>query len=463
MKTLNFLTKSFIVALLSLNVLKAQPSNYDEEYKNAEIQAQKILNQINSKQQSPQSFMPTMPQTPANTGESLFMNQDSTKKDFAGSSIRINPTGEQYANTPLIPTGAQGAPSSQVSYSEVSQGAPVELSEEQIALMKSAARAKNLNALQRKFFDKKSTGFENNVNIEFTQGKTQKIRTRFAMATTIIFDSPIQSYILGDEVGFKVEELPNLNNALAIKPLLIGIDTSLTVFTLDKKIHTIYLFSTDYKDRNHPSLVVYIKNEKTDNDKISKEREKLKKEEEKNYIHLKEGSAELKIKKSDIYDDYSQKVKEENRWLVAEEVFNDKQFTYFKYTKERMPQIPTVYVVIDGQDSPIETRVIGDYIVAETTAKQFTIRLGESYVCVVRNEVKATEKPKNSSQENIENTQTNTNHKEADITELFKKVEPKTKLYIDDIEENEIEDYEANEQNFLKPKKSMNLKKIWGR
>ena len=60
---------------------------------------------------------------------------------------------------------------------------------------------------------------------------TIKIRTRSAMTTTIIFDFPIENYVLGDNTGFEVNELPNMDNALNVRPLLIGIDTNLTVFT----------------------------------------------------------------------------------------------------------------------------------------------------------------------------------------------------------------------------------------
>ncbi len=48
-----------------------------------------------------------------------------------------------------------------------------------------------------------------------------------------------------------------------------------------------------------------------------------------------------------------------------------------------MPQVPAIFAVIDKQDSPVETRIIGNYVIAETTAK-ITIKSGDSYVCVER-------------------------------------------------------------------------------
>lgn len=263
-----------------------------------------------------------------------------------------------------------------------------EINDEELALMKAAIRNQNLKALQSIFFNKKYKGYENTRSLNFEENKTQKIRTRFAMATTLIFESDIQSYILGDSTGFKIEEIPNLPNAIAIKPLLIGIDTSLTIFTKDNKLHTFYLFSTDYKNNKNPDLIVYIKDDES-KEKIKEKQEELNKD----YLVIKEGIAEVRVKRSDIYKHYKQKTKKSNQWLLAEEIFNDKQFTYFKYDKEKMPQIPSVFVVIDEQNSPIETRVIGNYIIAETTAQKFTIMLGDSYVCVEKIEPK-NQKPK---------------------------------------------------------------------
>ena len=232
-----------------------------------------------------------------------------------------------------------------------------------------------------------------------------------AMATTLIFSTKIDSFVLGDELGFKVEELSNLDNALAITPKLIGIDSSLTVFTNDKKIHTFYIYSTNYKSSKDPDLVVYI-----DDDNAKNQTQAEKQKEEEKYLIIKDGIAELKVKKDEIYDNYLQKALQRNKALLAEEIFNDKQYTYFKYDKERMPQIPSVFVVIDGQDSPIQSRVIGNYLIAETTAKKFTIRLGNSYVCVER---------LNPDDKRIKNERA-----KQEIDKLFEEIKPKTKVEI---------------------------------
>lgn len=335
------------------------------EIEAAQAQAQAIINQ------SQNAKTPQLPQ--ANSGESIFQGQqrgDSTIKDFTNSSIKISPTS---------PNNSSYNNANYQNYSEVA-GSMSELDEAQLALLKSAMRNKNLRAVQQKFLRKNYKGTENTKNFDFEPNKTQIIITRFAMATTLIFQKPIDSYIIGDSTGFQVEELPNMKNAIAIKPLLIGIDTSLTVFTKDKKLHTFFIYSTDYKSAKDPNLVVYI-NEKPVPEGViiyDEKEEKLNRD----YLIIKDDIAEVKVKKSEIYDKYIQKALKDNEWLMAEEIFNDKQFTYFKYDKDKLPQIPVIFTITDKQDSPIETRTIGNYVIVETIAPKFTIRIGETYVCV---------------------------------------------------------------------------------
>ncbi|ARR02080.1 type IV secretion system, translocation pore protein VirB9 [Campylobacter vicugnae] len=334
----------------------------------------------------------------ANSGESIFATREQmSPHNYMNSNLAINPSQNANSLTPMQLEELRQSAQNDIakaderlnnihleqqrsnnynSYSSYNSSSG-SISEEELALMKSAIRSQNLKALQQRFHSKKYTGVENTTTINYIENKTQKIRTRFAMATTLIFETDIESYILGDTTGFKVEEIPNMSNAVAIKPLLIGIDTSLTVRTKDKKLHTFYLFSTDYKNAKDPALVVYITDKESR--KILEEKQA---QIEKDYFIIKDGMAELRVKREDISAKYIQKATKENQWLMAEEIFSDKKFTYFKYDKDNMPQLPTIYAVIDGKDSPVETRIIGNYLIAETINPKFSIITGESYVCV---------------------------------------------------------------------------------
>lgn len=330
----------------------------------------------------------------ANSGESIFATREQmSPHNYMNSNLAINPSQNANSLTPMQLEELRQSAQNDIAKADErlnnihleqqrnnnynSYSSSGSMSEEELALMKSAIRSQNLKALQQRFHSKKYTGIENTTTINYVENKTQKIRTRFAMATTLIFETDIESYILGDTTGFKVEEIPNMSNAVAIKPLLIGIDTSLTVRTKDKKLHAFYLYSTDYKNAKDPALVVYITDKESR--KILEEKQA---QIEKDYFIIKDGIAELRVKREDISAKYIQKATKENQWLMAEEIFSDKKFTYFKYDKDNMPQLPTIYAVIDGKDSPVETRTIGNYLIAETINPKFSIITGESYVCV---------------------------------------------------------------------------------
>ena len=133
------------------------------------------------------------------------------------------------------------------------------------------------------------------------------------MTSTIIMESKIIGYILGDSIGFEVKELPHMENALSIRPKLIGIDTNLTIFTNDKRIYNLYVFSTDYKSKNPPNLIVNIQTLYTKEEKEQLELEKnktiqlLKKGAKKGWQLTKEYAViaikEITIKKKEL-DDY---------------------------------------------------------------------------------------------------------------------------------------------------------------
>ena len=243
-KIIDYITRIVYIIIISIVISCVFTSfayslTEEEKLKQAQQQAQSIIRQSGG----------------GNSGESIFkgkQDRDSTIKDFANSSIKITPEQNEinsYQN-----------PQYQNNYNQVANNI-AELDEKQIALIKSAMRNKNLRAVQQKFLQKNYKGTENTVQHTYKENKTQVINTRFAMATTLIFEKNIDSYIVGDSTGFQVEGLPNMKNALAIKPLLIGIDTSLTVFTKDNKLHTFFVYSTDYKSVKNPNLIVYIKEE----------------------------------------------------------------------------------------------------------------------------------------------------------------------------------------------------------
>lgn len=238
-----------------------------------------------------------------------------------------------------------------------------------------------LDLIQKNFFSKSRKGRENTLVINYQEGNTYNIRTRFGMISSIIFtDETITQSILGDKTGFEVQvfgkDKPNLKSLIVIKPKLIGSDTNLFLVGESGRVYNFYLFSTDYKNALNPNLQVFVK---TAQGKSQPPKAKIK--EDKDYLVITNGVNTIKIQKTDIKKQkYTQKGEER---LKAIRIFQDKKRTYFQYkADDGRYTFPVIYAVVNGYDSRVSTQVVGDYIIADAISEAWTLRNGESYVCV---------------------------------------------------------------------------------
>ncbi|MBH0291104.1 TrbG/VirB9 family P-type conjugative transfer protein [Helicobacter pylori] len=278
----------------------------------------------------------------------------------------------------------------------------------------------DLNAIQGSFFDKNRSKMSNTLNIDYFQGQTYKIRLRYAMATLLFFSKPISDFVLGDKVGFDAKILESNDRILLIKPLQIGVDSNISVIDSEGKIFSFYVFSTTFTSSKHPNLQVFIEdknyysnafikpqkenkenkentleNAPTNNKPLKEEKEKTKEKEEE-IITIGDNTNAMKIVKKDIQKGYKALKSSQRKWyclgicskksklsLMPEEIFNDKQFTYFKFDKKlALSKFPVIYKVVDGYDNPVNTRIVGDYIIAEDVSAKWTLRLGKDYLCI---------------------------------------------------------------------------------
>ncbi|MFT2742989.1 TrbG/VirB9 family P-type conjugative transfer protein [Helicobacter pylori] len=271
----------------------------------------------------------------------------------------------------------------------------------------------DLNAIQGSFFDKNRSKMSNTLNVDYFQGQTYKIRLRYAMATLLFFSKPISDFVLGDKVGFDAKILESNDRILLIKPLQIGVDSNISVIDNEGKVFSFYVFSTTFTSSKHPNLQVFIEDKNyysnafmkpqnkentfekalTNNKPLKEEKEETKEEET---ITIGDNTNAMKIIKKDIQKGYRALKSSQRKWyclgicskksklsLMPEEIFNDKQFTYFKFDKKlALSKFPVIYKVVDGYDNPVNTRIVGDYIIAEDVSAKWTLRLGKDYLCI---------------------------------------------------------------------------------
>ncbi|GAA9543965.1 hypothetical protein HpHA4_07870 [Helicobacter pylori] len=278
----------------------------------------------------------------------------------------------------------------------------------------------DLNAIQGSFFDKNRSKMSNTLNVDYFQGQTYKIRLRYAMATLLFFSKPISDFVLGDKVGFDAKILESNDRILLIKPLQIGVDSNISVIDNEGKVFSFYVFSTTFTSSKHPNLQVFIEdknyysnafmkpqnkentlekaptnNKPLKEESLKEEREETKEKEEETII-IGDNTNAMKIVKKDIQKGYRALKSSQRKWyclgicskksklsLMPEEIFNDKQFTYFKFDKKlALSKFPVIYKVVDGYDNPVNTRIVGDYIIAEDVSAKWTLRLGKDYLCI---------------------------------------------------------------------------------
>ncbi len=276
----------------------------------------------------------------------------------------------------------------------------------------------DLNAIQGSFFDKNRSKMSNTLNIDYFQGQTYKIRLRYAMATLLFFSKPISDFVLGDKVGFDAKILESNDRILLIKPLQIGVDSNISVIDNEGKIFSFYVFSTTFTSSKHPNLQVFIEdknyysnafikpqkenqenmaeNAPKDAPKNNKPLKEETKTPEEEAIIIGDNTNAMKIIKKDIQKGYKALKSSQRKWyclwacskksklsLMPKEIFNDKQFTYFKFDKRlALSKFPVIYKVVDGYDNPVNTRIVGDYIIAEDVSAKWTLRLGKDYLCI---------------------------------------------------------------------------------
>jgi ComB9 competence protein len=69
--------------------------------------------------------------------------------------------------------------------------------------------------------------------------------------------------------------------------------------------------------------------------------------------------------------------------LKPETVFRDDHFTYVRFgEKWKDIELPTAYVVVDGLDELVNTRVAGQTYIIESTRPLITLKSGDTYLCI---------------------------------------------------------------------------------
>lgn len=235
-----------------------------------------------------------------------------------------------------------------------------------------------------------------------------KVRLREFMVTTIILpeDAEIVSADLGDTTGFQVKV--KSANVLAVRPATYGIDTDLNVYTRNGAVYPVYLRAESFNSKNVPDLVAKIVGREkpapiegpetaigSDAAKAGDERQGKEGETKADgkAVTAVEGLTNPKPPAGDFvraipfdpsklhgWKDYKLWGNDE---LRPETVFRDDQFTYIQYGRKwDALELPTAYVVIDGIDELVNSRVQGTTFIVESVNPLISLKSGQKFMCI---------------------------------------------------------------------------------
>ena len=254
----------------------------------------------------------------------------------------------------------------------------------------------NLNSVQSAFDNSANT-----INITtclYSKRRICKIRIRERMSTIIELpdNDKINTWALGDKQNFSFKPIDKLQQRAILRMVIPGSDTNLSIIGQSGFIYTFYVRADSSNSKYLPSFVVRIKLNKQDKKllELKKEYQKIVKNKPiiiqpdivkiptlttaKDYL-----SKKKPVDVQDIF--FSFKQISGDKSLMPFKIFDDGIWTYFQYGKDDMlsvQDLPTIYKVKDGFDTPVNSRIEKGSLVIEAISDKWTIRSGQSHACV---------------------------------------------------------------------------------
>lgn len=232
------------------------------------------------------------------------------------------------------------------------------------------------------FFDKvrnifsKETPKGNIVIYQYSQETSYPVNLRAAVSTVINLpeNEKITFYSTGDSKLFKIKYDKEIPNFISIITLSNNAESNLVIKTDIGSIYNFFLNSNIDDESEKPNFTVYVIKDKDQEDAV-KEKILLRDLQENNdYIK--------KIKSLDKLNT-SYRIKGDKD-IAPIFVYDDSKWTYFDFGKKFVSdRLPNAYKIVDEFDSVINTRVVGNLLIAQSLSVDgWTLKNGEKYVCI---------------------------------------------------------------------------------
>ncbi|PVB60378.1 TrbG/VirB9 family P-type conjugative transfer protein [Labrenzia sp. 011] len=213
-----------------------------------------------------------------------------------------------------------------------------------------------------------------------------KVRLRQYMVSAIQLPKgvKIKSADLGDSSRFEVKK--RSDNTLAVKPTGAGVDSSMLVYTEDSDVYSFYLRAEGINSKSVPDVSFRIIGPQSAGMSFVEFDARGNPLPNGNAAVATHGSTDfLKTEKFDpaALRGWNNYKLWGDKKLRPEQVFRDDHFTYIQFgEKWNDLELPTAYVVVDGIDELVNTRVQGTTFIVESTHRLITLKSGQSFMCI---------------------------------------------------------------------------------
>jgi len=206
------------------------------------------------------------------------------------------------------------------------------------------------------------------------------------VASRIDLDSKedILSITMGDQTGWQINPV---GHRLFLKPTEVGAKTNMTIITT-KRIYYFVLDSKDLDKLDDADMIFaitfnYGNTDTADSAGFMDFSEQIKND----------PPSETEKKKNRASFNFRYTING-TKSIQPIEVYDDGEFTYFKF-RDINAEVPAIFQVTpDGNESLINFRLEDGYVVVELVASQFTLRSGQQIACIFNEKMPMEKLPK---------------------------------------------------------------------
>jgi len=217
--------------------------------------------------------------------------------------------------------------------------------------------------------------------IVFNENEVYQLKFYYGFQSFIEFseDEEIELISLGEAFPWR---LTPVRKRLFIRPLQINVKTNLTVVTT-KRTYQFEISSDAYDGRADEELIYSVRfyyPEKPQKVPMIQSSADIEDE-----VNGKKKKKKTKDKEEILNFNYS--FAGESDEITPTKVFDDGLFTYFQFPDNNLI-IPSIQAVDKkGNETSLNYRIDGNYVVVDTIQMQFSLRLGNSLICIFNNKL----------------------------------------------------------------------------